>query len=296
MAFAFRRTESVPAGIRRVANEEMRNAEAELLDTDMPGARAVHETRKRLKRLRALLRLVEPALPGEAFRERNRVFRDLGRALSGARDAEVVLATLRTLTGDSGLPSVNRLEDYLAARNAPEPAGGQSLELQRQYVAGVLRETRAEFLALPLRRKGFALLGPGLERTYRRGREALGGAIEDPDDTRWHAWRKRVKEHWSHLRLLQPVWPEVMQSHVGALEALSDLLGDEHDLTVLSATLDGLPEGVIDTETHAGLRRQLADHKALLRHQALPLGQRLYAEKPKAMRIRLHAYWRVWRS
>ncbi|WP_018174565.1 MULTISPECIES: CHAD domain-containing protein [unclassified Thioalkalivibrio] len=295
MAFEFERRESVSAGVRRVAREEMSSAEAELLDVRMPADRAVHETRKRLKRLRALLRLVEPQLPRQDFRDTNRTLRDLGRALSGARDSAVILATLRDLATAPGAPSIESLHGYLAEQYGAGQAGDDQLAAQRQEVAAVLQELQSGMAALPLRGKGFALIAPGLEKTYRRGREALRVALLDRDDECWHAWRKRAKAHWIQMRLLRPMWPEMMKSQDGALEALSDRLGDDHDLTVVDVVLAGLPEGVMAPEAIATLRDRIAERKASLRARVIPLGQRLYAEKPKALRKRLHAYWRVWR-
>ncbi|MHB8242476.1 MAG: CHAD domain-containing protein, partial [Solirubrobacteraceae bacterium] len=62
-----------------------------------PDERAIHETRKALKRLRALLRLLQPELGLAAYEHENAALRDAGRRLAGARDAEVTLATLDAL-------------------------------------------------------------------------------------------------------------------------------------------------------------------------------------------------------
>ena len=56
---------------------------------------------------------------------------------------------------------------------------------------------------------------------------------------RWHDWRKRAKDVWYQLRLLQDTWPDVMKAMAGQASQLSDLLGDDHDLAVLSTKLEG---------------------------------------------------------
>ena len=63
---------------------------------------AVHETRKALKRLRALLRLIRPAIGDDAFRHENAQLRDIGLSLSGARDRHVLLETVNKLEGAAG--------------------------------------------------------------------------------------------------------------------------------------------------------------------------------------------------
>jgi CHAD domain-containing protein len=59
---------------------------------------AVHDTRKRLKRLRAALRLERSAIGDETYRRENAAFRDLGKRLSAPRDAMVLIETLDELT------------------------------------------------------------------------------------------------------------------------------------------------------------------------------------------------------
>ncbi|HLL92518.1 MAG TPA: CHAD domain-containing protein, partial [Solirubrobacteraceae bacterium] len=62
-----------------------------------PDENAVHETRKALKRLRALVALLAGELGEQAVARENRALRDVGRSLAGARDAEVMLGTLDAL-------------------------------------------------------------------------------------------------------------------------------------------------------------------------------------------------------
>ena len=56
----------------------------------------------RLKRLRALLRLVRPAMGEAAFEQENAQLRDIGLSLSGERDRHVLLETVNKLEGSAG--------------------------------------------------------------------------------------------------------------------------------------------------------------------------------------------------
>ena len=76
--------------------EQIDQAVALLSDPKDPH-RSVHESRKCLKRVRALLRLARPALQPETFRSENRRFRDIARALSAARDSQAMLESLAKL-------------------------------------------------------------------------------------------------------------------------------------------------------------------------------------------------------
>src|SRR6202008_4271071 len=81
--------EELAQGLKRMALGQLELAIEQLEGAggEIPVGVAVHETRKALKRLRALLALVEDELgPDEAARERA-MLRDSGRLLAGARDA-----------------------------------------------------------------------------------------------------------------------------------------------------------------------------------------------------------------
>src|SRR3954468_3779501 len=88
--------DDLAASVKRVAGDQL-GAAAEGLEQPDDPVEAVHDARKRLKKTRALLRLARPAMRADAFRAYNRELRDQGRALSGARDADVLVETVDAL-------------------------------------------------------------------------------------------------------------------------------------------------------------------------------------------------------
>ena len=66
---------------------------------------------------------------------------------------------------------------------------------------------------------------------------AFGHARRQPSDENLHEWRKRLKDLLYQLRLLQAAWPTVLGAYVQEAHRLADLLGDDHDLTVLISVL-----------------------------------------------------------
>src|SRR5262249_12296738 len=82
----------------------------------------------------------------------------------------------------------------------------------------------------------------GFERTYRQARRTLAAAYEAPTPERFHEWRKNVKYHWYHTRLLTPLWERTVAGRVAAASTLGELLGLHHDLAVLRTTL--VPQGM----------------------------------------------------
>jgi CHAD domain-containing protein len=146
----------------------------------------------------------------------------------------------------------------------------------------------------PLDDLGFDDLAPGFRRAYRRGRKAMRALDHASSDEGFHEWRKRVKDHRYHLELLRDLWPAQMKARRGEVKALGELLGDEHDLTVLRATLSAERQRFGDG---AGLLLELASRRqAELRAAMFPRVSRLFAERPKAMVRRYARYWQAWQS
>jgi CHAD domain-containing protein len=106
-----------------------------------------------------------------------------------------------------------------------------------------------------------------------------------------HEWRKRSKDLCYQLRIVRGAWPGPLGEAVDQAHELTALLGDHHDLAVLAA----------DLKTRTDLGDRAAFAAAIERRQgelldaALGIGQRLYAEKPKAFRRRIKRYWLAWR-
>lgn len=257
-------------------------------------AASVHSARKDLKKLRSVLRLVRPALGERQFSREHKRYRDAARRLSASRDAEVKLRTLSALEERSGkeLPgeAVNAWRALLAAEREELGDVGK-LATQLQGAMGEIEVGRDEIARWKLSGDSWGLVAPGLGRTYKRGRREMKRVRDGHEAGDVHQWRKRVKDLWYQLRLLAGMWPALLGETAGQAHDLADLLGDHHDLTVLGDDLQTREMGDERKILTAIERRQ----EELLA-SALDLGERLYAEKPKAFLRRLSAYWASWRG
>jgi CHAD domain-containing protein len=159
-------------------------------------------------------------------------------------------------------------------------------------VTATLRAVRGRVEAWPLADEGFGAAARGLRRIHARGHVAMRAAYDRGDDESWHEWRKRVKDLWYAARILEPVAPAQLAGFVADADALSDLLGDHNDVAVLAVELERHAAG-LDPEQLELLRAAVVRRREELRRAAMPLGRRLYAERPKALARRLAAYWRA---
>lgn len=264
--------------LRHIARRRLR-ASLAILDGPEPETQAnIHELRKNIKKLRALLRLCRGGFDG--FRREDSALRDAGRALSTLREGAVLLATFDSL----GLPDPRLRARLAAAAHSPPADTAASLARHREILAGVLKRTRK----WPPDRRGFAAIARGLALGWAEARDRMPAALDRPGGERLHEWRKRVKYHGYHAGLLAPIWPEMMSPHAQAADRLGDLLGQARDLALLIEAIELLGS------THAvdEARRLKSERLA----EAGRIARRLFAEPAPHMVARWQEWWGVWRQ
>ncbi len=318
--FALLSTERTADGFKRIALGQLDLA-IELLQGEeaVPGEQAVHETRKALKRLRALVRLLREDLGEQTFARENAVLRDAARRLAGARDAEVILSTLDELLRHSGklarrpgvrklrrqltaerdraaklalgdtathtavLGELNRARDRVAEWNLAGPTGEWSLLGSLSIIGPAASHPTGPHSA------GIEMMEPGLRHIYRQGRGRLrraAGAKQGKRARALHQWRKRVKNLRHAAELLG------LAQLARRAGALGDILGEEHDLTLLAARVDASHGPLAGSkrarrQTRKALLKLIARRRKRLRKQALREGRHLYRRSPRRFSQRM---------
>lgn len=314
---ALRRGEPTAEGLRRIVLAQLDLA-IELLEgyRGAGGDTTVHDTRKALKRLRALLALLRDELGAKPYRRENAALRECARRLAGARDAEVMLATLDSLVArDSGRlqrsAAVRTLHAQLLAERDAAATHAIGDPRVRAEVLGELRAVRARVERWQLRERHFKLVGPGLERIYRRGRSDMRvarraakratrkqrrvraerrRALAGRSVTALHVWRKRVKELRYAAEALDRGGKRYRPARRIARRAdrLGEMLGEEHDLALLEARVrERRRQFAGERKTRKRLLKLIAKRRRRLRKRAQREGERLYARPPRRFVRRL---------
>jgi CHAD domain-containing protein len=284
----------VEAGVRRIAADRIDDALAAIDDVNLDRDKAVHTVRKRCKELRALVRLVAPSLRRNAKGE-DRAIRGIARSLCGQRDAAVMAATFERIAAEDAArldPAVvDTVRHALANAKAPYADPARALD----GVRDPLLAARGRATAWRLDEKGWKALSDGLERTFRSARKAMKPALKSGDDEELHEWRKDVKAHAYHLRILRPLWPEVLKPASAAADRLGEALGEHHDLAVLATRIEADADRLGWQDSVVPLVAICRERQDGLEREAASLGARLFAEKPGAIADRLGGYWTAWR-
>jgi CHAD domain-containing protein len=299
MAYRLKSKESVPEGIKRVVKEEL-EAGLDQLNGKSRANRdeAVHEARKSVKKIRAVLRLMRPELNG-AYDMETRRLRTVGRKLSEFRDAGAIVETFDNLKKKyrndlrkHSLDSIRRRLVKLRDEAEKKVETGDAFK----KLAGTLEDAAKDVKTWPLQTDGFSAIAPGIEDAFRRARRAMVRARKDPRPENFHEWRKAVKDHWYHVRLLESLWSDVMRAHEKSLKDLESWLGEDHNLVVLRERI------VADPDSYGGQKEtdlvlDLIDkYQKELRDNALSLGERIYEERLRQFTRRMKHLWLAWQT
>lgn len=285
--------------VRQLIDDELKDAADQLRKTEANGrGEAVHEARKSLKKTRALLRLVQQYL-GPVYRQENDWLRQIGRELSEYRDAGAILDSLKELrknhSDELGGPEVDAAEHAILRRKRNLEKSGKLDETLPKLAAGIDQAlARAKKLAIPA--DGFRAIASGLKVRFRRGRKAMFRARTHPAPENYHEWRKRVKDHWYHARLLEGVWSEMMKVYAGELKALQEWLGEDHNLTIIRDVLLRELNFTEDDATMSKLLPAIRQEQEALRERSFALGSRVYAEKAGRVISRFETLWNTGRE
>ncbi|GHF33706.1 CHAD domain-containing protein [Seohaeicola zhoushanensis] len=292
MEYAFDLSLTVEENLRRGA---VGLIEGGIADLDRVGAdpeASVHALRKRMKKLRALLRLVRPGL-GKTYGAENAAFRDVARLLSGVRDAQVLAVTAeRLLDATPGKKMRARLGPVVdwagALRSA---AAGQDLSARAAEARGALEAALRRARYWELSGGEVDCLAGGVGKVYGQGRALLNAPGDAAAPERLHELRKRVKYHRFHCQLLRAAWPEVLVAREQLAEQVGEALGDDRDLYMLRLALKGA-RGLSDDAVELAVKLSGREGEALCR-KALLLAPKLFVEPPAALGGRLGEYWRL---
>jgi hypothetical protein len=231
---------------------------------------------------------------GEAtFREENARFRDLGAMLSQARDSQVLIQTalkLETLPGqvsNAALAAFKKMlqEDGIANAPVPDSLIGEAQEK--------LLKAAKVFRRLKVGDGDFDIVEGGMRRTYAKALKNFDAAYRDPHDEAFHEWRKTVQQHWRHMALVSRAWPEHFACRVTAARALSQFLGDDHDLAMLRAHLTTLSPSRLSAMHASEIERLATARQEELRAEAAPRGRQLFVEGAKGHSRRVGEIWRA---
>lgn len=290
--FALAPGEALASGLKRVLIGEIVTAREALADPAIGREEAIHRVRRRLKRVRSLF-FVLADVPGSNREGRTEQARDTARLLAGARDADVLVREARRLLARAEGRTV-AAAGLLVERLEAARAGAHQETPPLETVAARLRASEADARSLPDRFEAGRLLAEALVATYRRGRKDWRELAEGASAETMHDWRKRVKSR-RHLSALVPIETEFTTHALQHdLEALGEMLGEDHDLAVLQQRIEGDDGLLRGREGREGVLDLVARRRRKLMRKALELGDELYGQRSRDIARELAELEELW--
>jgi CHAD domain-containing protein len=287
--------ETVADGLRRLARRQL-EAGGDLLRGGADREAAVHETRKSIKRARALLRLARGDLDAATYRFENDTLRNIARRLAVSRDSQVMVETLEAVSKrfSAEMPR-GHLDSFRSRLRSEHEEAQRRLETDQLLLDSAVRQleaTQARIAGWTLAHDDFRALAPGLRRIHRRGRRASKEARREPSTENLHELRKRAKDLWYATQILRNGAPSRLRRLRRGAHELSDLLGEDHDLALLRTTALRHRREFTDAAGLAPLLGVIDRRRAQLERRALDRADRVYATKPKALVRSIERRWR----
>jgi CHAD domain-containing protein len=289
MAFRLKRRGKIGDQLQELVGDEL-SAAHEALRSGKSDQEAIHEARTSIKKARAILRLVRKPLKSK-YAKQNARLRAAAHALSALRDADATHDTLGRLhaqhSASVSSTSVRSIRRALRGRNRREKARRvRIVKRARAAVAASSETVPAQVGNVATFRRVHA----GAVRGYRDARGALDGLAVDSETTAFHEWRKRVKDHWYHVRLFEGL-NKSARTRVKTLKRLEQLLGDDHDLAVLRSILLNADERYGNARARAIVVGAIVESQTSLRHRAITLGRRTFLRSPREFGASMSRWW-----
>ena len=274
-----------PVDLRKALLREFHSAVQDAKDAaatvDESSAKAVHDSRKALRRARAVLKMIAGALPKSERKAVGRALQESRRSLSPIRDHAVAPETLGQLPlGEQDRAAAKRILDT-AAETLPTVA-----EIKQLLGEGAARAAaQAEALEASLPPElSWDVVVEGIQEVYADARRARRSA---KDSKQWfHTWRRRCKELAYQLELIAGHAGARLAAIQSELAGVTDNLGPAVDLVMVREFVatygQALGEDELD-HLKAAIDAQLED----LMSETRKLARDTFSQKPRRFAKRL---------
>ncbi|MEJ2596624.1 MAG: CHAD domain-containing protein [bacterium] len=257
----------------------------------------IHQSRKSIKRIRAILKMIRDEAGYSFYFRENRFFRDLSRQLSPARDLSVQVQTLELLEKncpeEMEAPEVMHLREHLCSLKEDHferltGPGGRLSTYKGELDRAVFRINNTLYM-----RDDFVSIENGISKTYRRARQYLKEIHGDLSNEVFHEYRKYCRYVQYQIELIQPLFPAVLKGYASALDDYSKRLGKIRDLQRFEIYLQQeLPDLIADS-TRENILHAVEKLGLKYKEGVYKNGGRIFAEKPRNFMDRIHRYWNV---
>jgi CHAD domain-containing protein len=231
MPYRLQSDEPLIGGLKRIVEEQIDVAIVELQSPDHLH-RGIYHARKSLKKVRSVLRLLQPQL-GPVYIEENRRLRDVARRFSGLRDVHVCLDLLAEFAKRYKRQSTLNPQRMALTHKQYELAQETNWQTVLSESLDALSGTRKRVEDWPLHQLDWSSIDAAIRKSHKQSRHAFEKTRKTKAPEDYHEFRKSVKRELNQLRLCKS-----NNDRTGELKELASLLGDHHNLAVLMSNVE----------------------------------------------------------
>lgn len=294
--FCFDITKSLTKELRRVIAEQVDLALSILNNEDIGIGKSVHETRRAIKKIKAVLLLFEGNAAGFKVDKNYKYLGGIAKSISEIRDIDVFIETIKKIHTKSGgiISSTHydlvkkelvRIKDKLLKDKTSD-----NVDIVKETIEK-LEEFKLKIPNIKLDNKSYKIILKHIRKTYTKGRHLLKLSKNDLDSEIMHKFRKQAKYLWYQLSLMSNIWPQMITVYCASLKELSDIIGYEHDIFELSKFMFDRTQ--IDNGIKEDINSILSKKRLMYKKEFIPLADKIYSLKPKQFYNNLLQYYKV---
>lgn len=257
---------------------EIRNLAGQVPDNIVE---SVHLIRKRLKFLRAFVKLTQFCSEKENYKPINYILRDCGRTISDCRDAHVRGLILDELSQDKSIclliEGLAELNDGLTKKIEHDLFSG--INVFNELVGQITDEQVIQYF--DSMQPDADCLVAGYALGYHKSYHAFHSGLVSHKADLLHEWRKRTKDLQYQQEALIESIPDQLTPSYEQVASLCEVLGRINDLFMFLEWLDLIDDSVDNQNQLSDLKNMLDEELQGLGEQANTDGKLLFTLSPK---------------
>jgi CHAD domain-containing protein len=255
---------------------------------------SVHELRKNIKKIRAILRLIRHEIGNDKYHELNKLYRELAGEIAILRDDTSQIELLEGMRARVHNKSISRT--ISKAVNQVKKKRKKNFddfykEKRHKKVYDHILNCKEEVQKLEINGNPDLVIMKSLKRIHSRARSAMEISGFMKSDEIYHYWRKQVKYLMYQMTILSIAWPAYFKAYISELNKLSSLLGKLHDLNLFNEHIHEERLIVLKPVQKRIMLKYIYRRRSDLKKKIEKIGAKVFSESSEAFCMRMYDFW-----
>jgi len=291
--FEIKKRETFEQGIHRLL-EELNTETARLLVAGSRMHISIHEARKNIKKLRAVLRFIRHGIGEEKYQELNTFYGETGQKIALLRDDTSIIELLENFKTNIKSPDLQRVIQK-SIRLTKKKREIEFADFHKNKtdirLSNSLSGKMNVLKQLDIKGSPEIFIMKSIQKVYINTAKRMKLSETEGTNEAYHNWRKQVKYLMFQMILLKNVWPKFFEAYIEELNKLQRLLGNLHDLNIVNNMIVEGSFFQLDKNQKKTLLKFIYPHRTNLKKQVHIIGNMLFAESSQTFSQRLLGIW-----